>query len=96
MASWAPSGLTEIHCSLRAGTRPEAVIVAGGFRPDYARCVHIPGAFDAHGFPLHDEGASTVADGLHFAGVHFLRTRKSTLFIGIGEDAAIVAGKVAT
>jgi len=72
-----------------------AVIVAGGFRPDYARWVHIPGAFDAHGFPLHDEGASTVADGLSFAGVHFLRKRKSTLFIGIGEDAAIVAGRVA-
>ncbi|MET0769395.1 MAG: NAD(P)-binding domain-containing protein [Solirubrobacteraceae bacterium] len=73
-----------------------AVIVAGGYRPDYARWVQIPGAFDAMGFPLHHEGASTVADGLYFAGVHFLRKRKSTLFIGVGEDAAIVAGKVAT
>ena len=73
-----------------------AVIVAGGYRPDYAHWVQIPGAFDAMDFPLHDEGASTVADGLYFAGVHFLRKRKSTLFIGVGEDAAIVAGKVAT
>jgi putative flavoprotein involved in K+ transport len=72
-----------------------AVIIAGGYRPDYARWVDIPGAFDALGFPVHDDGASTVADGLYFAGVHFLRKRRSTLFIGIGEDAAIVAGKVA-
>jgi putative flavoprotein involved in K+ transport len=72
-----------------------AVIAAGGFRPDYARWVHVPGAFDPLGFPLHEEGASTAADGLYFAGVHFLRKRKSTLFIGVGEDAAIVARQIA-
>jgi hypothetical protein len=27
--------------------------------------------------------------------VHFLRKRKSSLLIGVGEDAAIVAGRIA-
>jgi cation diffusion facilitator CzcD-associated flavoprotein CzcO len=72
-----------------------AVIFAGGFRPDYERWVHCPGAFDELGFPVHEEGASTVADGLYFVGVHFLRKRKSALLTGVGEDAAIVAGEIA-
>ena len=33
--------------------------------------------------------------GLYFVGVHFLRKRKSSLLIGVGEDAAIVAGRIA-
>ncbi|MEY2513670.1 MAG: putative flavoprotein involved in transport [bacterium] len=71
-----------------------AVIFATGFRPDYASWVHIPGAFDEYGFPVHHEGASTVAEGLYFLGVHFLRKRKSALFIGACEDAPIVARQV--
>ena len=68
-----------------------AVVFAGGFRPDYASWVDVTGAFDTLGFPLHEEGASTAADGLYFVGVHFLRKRKSSLLVGVGEDAAIVA-----
>ena len=68
-----------------------AVLFAGGFRPDYESWVACPGAFDALGYPLHQEGASSAAPGLHFVGVHFLRKRKSSLFIGVGEDAEIVA-----
>jgi putative flavoprotein involved in K+ transport len=71
-----------------------AVIFAGGFRPDYGSWVHCPDAFDELGFPIHEEGASTVVPGLHFVGVHYLRKRKSSLLIGVGEDAAIVAGQV--
>lgn len=73
-----------------------AVVFASGFRPDYERWVHVPGAFDELGFPIHREGASTVAEGLYFVGVHFLRKRKSSLLMGVGEDAAIVAGQIAT
>ena len=47
------------------------------------------------GFPIHEDGASTVVPGLFFCGVHFLRKRKSSLLVGVGEDAAIVADKVA-
>ena len=72
-----------------------AVITTAGYRPDYARWVHVPGAFDALGFPVHDECASSAAPGLWFAGVHFLRKRKSSLLYGVGEDAAIVARGIA-
>jgi putative flavoprotein involved in K+ transport len=72
-----------------------AVVFAGGFRPRYESWVHCPGAFDELGFPVHDDGASTVAPGLYFVGVHFLRKRKSSLLIGVGEDAALVAGQIA-
>ena len=72
-----------------------AVVFAGGFRPDYTSWVNCPGAFDELGFPIHHEGASTVEDGLYFIGVHYLRKRKSALLVGVGEDATIVAGKIA-
>jgi putative flavoprotein involved in K+ transport len=52
-------------------------------------------AFDAMGFPLTDNGASTVVPGLFFCGVHFLRKRKSSVLFGVGEDATIVAQSVA-
>jgi putative flavoprotein involved in K+ transport len=71
-----------------------AVVFATGYRPDYG-WIDLPGGFDERGFPLHAEGASTAAAGLYFAGVHFLRKRKSSLLIGVGEDAALVAGAIA-
>jgi putative flavoprotein involved in K+ transport len=73
-----------------------AVVFAGGFRPDYRSWVDLPGAFDELGFPIHDEGTSAAVPGLHFVGVHFLRKRKSSLLIGVGEDAAIVARRIAS
>jgi putative flavoprotein involved in K+ transport len=72
-----------------------AVIFAGGFRPGYESGVDCPGGFDESGFPVHTECASTVAPGLYFVGVHFLRKRKSSLLIGVGEDAAIAARQIA-
>jgi putative flavoprotein involved in K+ transport len=72
------------------------VVFAGGFRPDYRRWIHLPDAFDEHGFPLHEDCMSVAAPGLYFVGVHFLRKRKSSLFYGVGEDAAIVAESIAT
>jgi len=70
------------------------VIFTSGYRPDYARWIRFP-AFDALGFPLTDNGASTVVPGLFFCGVHFMRKRKSSLLVGVGEDAAIVAHSIA-
>jgi putative flavoprotein involved in K+ transport len=67
-----------------------AVVFAGGFRPDYA-WLPWPGVVDDLGFPVHSDGQSTVVPGLWFVGVHFLRKRKSSLLVGVGEDAAIVA-----
>jgi putative flavoprotein involved in K+ transport len=71
-----------------------AVVFTAGFRPDYTGWVRFP-AFDAAGFPLTEDGASTVVPGLFFCGVHFLRTRKSSLLWGVGEDAAVMARSVA-
>lgn len=71
-----------------------AVIFACGFRPDYSSWIHVPGAFDAMGFPLEQDGTSVAAPGLHFCGVPFMRKRKSSLLIGIGEDAAVVANAI--
>jgi len=72
-----------------------AVVFAGGYRPDYGSWIRAPGAFDGLGYPIQHEGASTVVPGLYFVGVPFLRKRKSSLFLGVGEDAAIVAGHIA-
>jgi putative flavoprotein involved in K+ transport len=72
-----------------------AVVFAAGFRPDHASWVDCAGAFDELGYPIHEDGASVTTDGLHFIGVHFLRKRKSSIFLGVGEDAAVVAGRVA-
>jgi putative flavoprotein involved in K+ transport len=71
-----------------------AVIFTSGFRPDYTRWVRFP-AFDAAGFPLAPDGRSTVVPGLWFCGVHFLRTRKSSLLLGAGQDATVVARSIA-
>ncbi len=71
-----------------------SVIFAAGFRPDYRSWLPWPDAFDSWGFPLTQDGASTVVPRLYFIGVHFLRKRKSSLLIGVGEDAAIVARQI--
>jgi putative flavoprotein involved in K+ transport len=72
-----------------------AVIFAGGFRPDYKSWLPWPQALDDLGFPIQREGSSSVIPGLHFVGVHFLRKRKSSLLLGVGEDATIVARTIA-
>lgn len=72
-----------------------AVVFTGGFRPDYRSWLPWPEAFDDFGFPLQRDGASTIVPGLSFVGVHFMRTRMSTLLMGVGDDAAIVADAIA-
>lgn len=71
-----------------------AVIFTSGFRPDYASWIPFPHAFDEFGFPLQKDGASSVVPGLYFIGTHFLRKRKSATFMGIAEDAAVVAAQL--
>jgi putative flavoprotein involved in K+ transport len=70
-----------------------AVVLAAGFRPDY-RWIDAP-VCDELGFPLTVDGASPVVPGLFFCGVHFMRTRRSALMFGVGQDAAVVARGVA-
>ncbi len=68
-----------------------AVVFTSGFRPDYMTWVRLPRAFDEMGFPIQKDGSSTVVDGLHFMGVHFQRKRKSATFLGVAEDATVLA-----
>jgi putative flavoprotein involved in K+ transport len=72
-----------------------SVVLACGYRPAYRGLVRHPAAFDAAGFPRQRDGASTVLPGLFFVGAHFLRRRKSSLLLGVGEDATVVAQQVA-
>jgi putative flavoprotein involved in K+ transport len=91
-------GVEPFHCEApeRLELRGFGVVVfTGGFRPAYESWVHCPGAFDELGFPIQEDGASDVIKGLYFVGVHFLRKRKSSLLMGVGEDAALVAQKIA-
>ncbi len=67
-----------------------AVVLTSGFRPDYTGWVHFP-VFDDLGFPIVAEDLSTAVPGLYFCGVHFLRTRRSSLLFGVGGDAAMLA-----
>ena len=72
-----------------------AVVVACGFRSRYTEWIDVPGLVDEQGFPVHEDGESTVAPGLHFVGVHFLRRRRSSLLFGVGDDAAATADRIA-
>ncbi len=72
-----------------------SVIYATGYRPEYQAWLPWQNAFDEQGFPCHRDGISTVVPGLFFLGVHLLRSRKSSLLAGVGEDAAIVADSIA-
>lgn len=71
-----------------------AVIFTCGFRPDYTSWVRFPQAFDELGFPIQQDGSSTIVPGLHFMGVHFQRKRKSATFLGVAEDAAVLAERI--
>ncbi|HYC06747.1 MAG TPA: NAD(P)-binding domain-containing protein, partial [Candidatus Binatia bacterium] len=72
-----------------------AAIFTGGFRPDFASWLPWHDAFDDMGFPFQVDGASTVIPGLYFVGLHFQRKRKSSILLGVGEDAGIVAQSIA-
>jgi putative flavoprotein involved in K+ transport len=50
-------------------------------------------AFDARA-SLTDNEASTVVPGRFCCGVPFLRTPKSSVLFGVGEDAAMVAQSI--
>jgi cation diffusion facilitator CzcD-associated flavoprotein CzcO len=75
-------------------SRLGAVIFTSGFRPDYTSWVRFPEAFDEQGFPIQQDGSSTIVPGLHFMGVHFQRKRKSATFLGVAEDAVVLAERI--
>jgi putative flavoprotein involved in K+ transport len=68
------------------------VIFTTGFSADLS-WLHLP-ALDDRGAPLHEEGRSPV-EGLWFLGRTWLRTRKSGIIWGAGDDSAHVVGEIA-
>jgi putative flavoprotein involved in K+ transport len=68
------------------------VLWANGFRPDHAWVEGVE--VDAQGWPVQDRGA-TPTPGLYFVGLHWLHKRKSSLFLGVGEDAEHVVATIA-
>jgi len=69
-----------------------SVIWAAGYRFDFS-LVKLP-VTDADGFPVQQRGVTNYP-GLYFVGLPWLHTQKSGLLLGVGEDAAFVAGHIA-
>jgi putative flavoprotein involved in K+ transport len=63
------------------------ILWANGFRPDHTWIDDVE--VDEQGWPIQRDGVSTMP-GVYFVGVHWLRKRKSALFVGVGEDAELV------
>jgi putative flavoprotein involved in K+ transport len=63
-----------------------SIIWCTGFSGDFS-WIKVPGALDAAGQPLHEEGVGAVP-GLYFAGLDFAVTRKSGTVLAIAEEAA--------
>jgi putative flavoprotein involved in K+ transport len=68
-----------------------AVLWTGGFAFDYS-LVKLP-VVDSFGFPL-TQHCATQYPGLFFLGMPWLYAAKSGLLMGVGADAAYVAGKI--
>ena len=82
-------GDTEISLT---GEGITTVLWAGGFRPDF-EWIDLA-VLDDMGFPRARRGVTEIP-GLGFVGLPWLHTRKSPLLLGVGEDAAHIAGAVA-
>ncbi|MGD8403946.1 MAG: hypothetical protein PVJ21_09810 [Anaerolineales bacterium] len=65
----------------------KTIIWATGYDYDYS-WVRFP-IWDEFGYPVQERGVTQVP-GLYFAGLHWMYTLKSGLFIGVGEDTAHV------
>jgi len=91
---WVPVSRTRMTLLTGSSLCTAAVVFTSGFRPDYTRWVRFPSAFDDAGFPIQQDGVSTVIPGLSFMGGHFQRKRKSATFLGVAEDAGVLAEKI--
>lgn len=69
----------------------QSILWATGFSWDYSWVK--PASLDKHGYPIQHRGVTEVP-GLYFLGQHFLHTRKSGLFYGVGDDAVHIANKI--
>jgi len=69
------------------------IIWCTGYRPDFS-WIKLP-IFDDKGYPLQVRGITDSA-GIYFLGLPWLHKAKSSLLLGVGEDAAYIADFIAT
>jgi putative flavoprotein involved in K+ transport len=69
------------------------IIWATGYNVDFS-WIRFP-IFDSFGYPVHQRGVTAVP-GLYFVGLLWLYKSKSSLFMGIHEDAAYLAEHIRT
>lgn len=69
-----------------------SIIWAVGYDFDFS-WIKFP-IFDEFGYPIQKRGV-TEQPGLYFLGLHWMHTLKSGLFLGVGDDAAHIAGHIA-
>ncbi|MGY0692350.1 flavin-containing monooxygenase [Virgibacillus sp. FSP13] len=68
------------------------IIWATGFVPSY-EMIHIDGAIDEKGRPIHNRGVSPI-DGLYYIGLPWQHSRGSALVCGVGRDAEYLMSKL--
>jgi len=67
-----------------------SVLWCSGFGIDFS-WVRLP-IFAPDGYPMHDQGRVPSEPGLYFVGLPFQRSLASNTLVGVGRDAALVAG----
>ncbi len=70
------------------------IIWATGFVPSY-EMIHIDGAIDKKGRPIHNRGVSPI-DGLYYIGLPWQHTRGSALVCGVGRGAEYLIDKLSS
>jgi putative flavoprotein involved in K+ transport len=69
-----------------------SIVWAAGYEVDFG-WIQLP-IFDEYGYPVHQRGV-TAQPGLYFIGLLWQHTAKSSLFLGITEDAEHIAACIA-
>lgn len=70
----------------------DQIIWATGFVPSYG-FIHINGAIDLNGRPIHTRGVSPIR-GLYYIGLPWQYSRSSALVCGVAKDAKFLADKM--
>jgi len=88
-ATWRPeSPVTELDPVAQGIT---SIIWSTGFRADWS-WIDLP-IFDGSGYPTHQRGVTSMP-GIYVLGLPWLYTWGSGRFVGVGRDAAFLAGRI--
>jgi putative flavoprotein involved in K+ transport len=88
---WQPGDQSSTLNLIEAGIT--GIVWATGFRSDWS-FVELP-MFDGTGYPTHRRGVTSV-EGAYVVGLPWLNSWGSGRFVGVGNDAAYLAGEIET